>query len=291
MNNRLRELQDKMERYWNQVEDAVKWLNILNLPTPKIGVVLGSGLGPLAGLLKKGSHTVKTYGQIPHFFVPSNKNHAGELIFGKINEVDVVGLSGRIHMYEGYSAEEVAFHVRVLAKLGIKALITTHAAGSVNVNFEPTNLMIINDHINLTGESPLEGMNNDGAGPEFLGMNEVYNREFIRIMEQAGEGIPGLRIHKGTVAMLKGRQYETPAEIRMLRILGADSTGMSIIPETTAMHHMGVKVCAISCISNYGAGMSPDQPNDKEVAETVARIAKEMSEWIFRAIPRIAETL
>lgn len=220
--------------------------------TPAVGIVLGSGLGAFIDQIE--NKTIIAYNDIPFFKKTTVDGHVGQLILGNIKGVAVAALQGRFHSYEGLEMEEVVFPVRVLATLGIKKLILTNAAGGVNLNFRPGDLVMITDHLNLMGRNPLVGPNDNNLGPRFPDMSHAYNPELNDIMRNVSKSL-GHTLKEGVYAGVLGPTYETPAEIKMFRILGGDMVGMSTVPEAIAAHHMGMKVCGISCITNMGAGI------------------------------------
>jgi purine-nucleoside phosphorylase len=257
-----------------------------NLPLkPKIGIVLGSGLGEFADSLSESDFL--NYAQIPHFKKTSIQGHAGRLLTGRVGGVPVAVLQGRYHYYEGHDIRDVVFPVRVLGRLGIEFLVLTNAAGGISPRLSPGDLMIIRDHINLMGTHPLRGENDDRLGPRFPDMSAVYDRK-------AGETIAaalrllGLPDKSGVYAALSGPSYETPAEIRMLSTLGADAVGMSTVPEAIAARHMGVKVAGISCITNLAAGISPTPLSHAEVTETAERVKKTFIALLGSVIPGLS---
>jgi purine-nucleoside phosphorylase len=237
--------------------------------SPRLGLVLGSGLGALADEVQEADAI--PYGQIPYFPVSTAPGHAGRLVVGTLEGVPVAVMAGRVHMYEGYSAQEVVFPVRVLRELGARTLIITNAAGAVNESFHPGTLMLIRDHINLTGRNPLIGPNNPNFGPRFPDMSEAYSSR-LRELAAAVAGRQGLELQEGVYLGLLGPSYETPAEIRMIRTLGADAVGMSTVMEVIAAAHMGMEVLGISLISNMAAGILPQKLTEGEVIETANRM-------------------
>lgn len=265
----------------------------------KIGtaIVLGSGLGAFADEL---SNAVKIpYEQIPGFARSTVEGHAGQLVLGEIGGVAVAVQQGRFHYYEGYEMEQVMLPVRTFGLMGIKNLILTNAAGSLNSDMQPGSLMLISDHLNFMGVNPLRGPNDSRFGPRFPDMSEVYDREFQQIAldeakaiahERFEKGLDGTVvdfINRGIYCGLSGPTYETPAEIRMLREFGADAVGMSTVPEAIAARHQGTRVLGISCITNLAAGMSDEPINHEEVMETGARVAEVFKELLRRIIQRI----
>jgi purine-nucleoside phosphorylase len=237
---------------------------------PDVAIVLGSGLGDFAGRL--GDPVSLPYNEIPHW--PSSKviGHEGRLVIGRLGSRRVAALSGRAHFYEGHDLRTVSFATRVMARLGVKALILTNAAGGINVQLTPGMLMVIDDHINLLGSNPLVGANEDAFGVRFPDMSEVYSRRLRGVADDVARE-QGLRIGHGVYVAVHGPSYETPAEIRFLRTIGADAVGMSTVPEAIVARHMGVEVLGISCISNAAAGVLPQPLNHDEVM-AVARQAR-----------------
>ena len=249
---------------------------------PRVGIILGSGLGSFADRLS-GAVSVP-YAELPHFPSSSVPGHAGRLVLGTLRGVPVVAMQGRVHGYEGYSQSQVAFPARVLCALGLRALVVTNAAGAINRALRPGDLMAITDHINLSGGSPLYGPNDDRLGPRFPDMSTTYDVGLLaRLLECAQATKIDLR--SGVYAILSGPSYETPAEIRMLRVLGADAVGMSTVPEVIAAAHMGVKVAGVSCITNLAAGISPKPLSHAEVAETAGRVTETFSRLLIEFLP------
>jgi purine-nucleoside phosphorylase len=237
--------------------------------TPRAAVVLGSGLGAFADELTDRFEI--PYGEIPGWPVSTAVGHAGKLVIGTLGSTPIAVMAGRAHMYEGYTPEQVVFGVRVLARLGAKTLVLTNAAGGINLNFSQGALVLISDHINLMGRNPLAGPNDDSLGPRFPDMSDAYSPA---LREKANAAAASLRIalHEGVYAALLGPNYETPAEIRYLRAIGADLVGMSTVPEVLAARHMGVECVAISCVTNMAAGILPQKINHEEVLETGAQV-------------------
>jgi purine-nucleoside phosphorylase len=229
------------------------------LGIPHIAVVLGSGLGDFAGSLQPA--LIIGYEQIPFFPRSTAIGHAGRLVIGKLGDVTVAVMQGRVHQYEGYTAKQTAFPIRVFGQLGVQALVLTNAAGGINSQYGEGALVLIADHINLQGANPLSGPNDERFGPRFPDMTEAYTRAYRQIAHEAGRK-HGMELHEGVYAALAGPNYETPAEIRYLRAIGADLVGMSTVPEVIVARHMGMGVLAISCVTNMAAGLRPQQAND-----------------------------
>lgn len=236
---------------------------------PTIGMVLGSGLGDFAETLEDAVRI--PFSQIPNFPLPTVPGHVGVLVFGKKQGKEIVVLQGRIHFYEGLPQSEITLPIRVLAAIGIRALILTNAAGGVNRSFSPGDLMLISDHINYSFSNPLIGPNLDDDGPRFPDVSDVYTAELRTAIKKAAASA-GIRLQEGVYMMFSGPSYETPAEIRMARVLGADAVGMSTVPEALVAAHCGMRVAGISCITNMAAGVLPQKLSHAEVVETAARV-------------------
>ena len=236
---------------------------------PSIGLILGSGLGDFADTLEDAVRI--PYGEIPNFPVPTVPGHSGAMVFGKKCGQTVVVLQGRIHYYEGLPQQEITLPVRVLAALGVKTLVLTNACGGVNVSFRPGDLMLISDHINYSGANPLIGPNLDAFGPRFPDMSDLYTADLRKAIKEKASAA-GIDLQEGVYAMYSGPNYETPAEIRMFRILGADTVGMSTVPEALVAGHCGMQVVGISCITNMAAGVLPVKLSHAEVIETAALV-------------------
>jgi purine-nucleoside phosphorylase len=255
---------------------------------PQIALVLGSGLGAFADEFENATRI--PYAEIPHFPQSTAIGHAGQLVVGTVGGIPVAGMQGRVHLYEGYSAKEVAFPIRVFSRMGVKAAILTNAAGGIKREFVQGQLVVIKDHINLQGVSPLTGPNDENFGPRFPDMTMAYDRRFREIT--VGEGNRNrIGLYEGIYAALPGPSYETPAEIRYLRGIGADLVGMSTVPEVIAARHSGIRVLGISCVTNAAAGIL-DQPLDhREVLETAERVKGQFIALLKIVIPRIAAEL
>jgi purine-nucleoside phosphorylase len=251
---------------------------------PKIGLVLGSGLGAFADTLTDATRV--PYALIPTFPRSTAIGHAGQMVIGKSGNVAVAAMQGRVHLYEGYSAREVTFPIRVFARMGIGAVVLTNAAGGINLQYQQGALVAIRDHLNLQGQNPLVGANEDRFGPRFPDMSEAYSKAYLAAALQEAKRL-GITLHDGIYAALLGPSYETPAEILYLRTIGADLVGMSTVPEVLAARHMGVKVLAISCVTNMAAGIVDQPINHEEVLETGQKV-RGMFESLLRAVlPRI----
>jgi purine-nucleoside phosphorylase len=258
-----------MASYFDQIEEAANALKSRIGKVPTVAVVLGSGLGAFGDSL--GNATVIPYEQIPHWPASKVIGHAGKLVAGTCRGRLVLALSGRAHFYEGHSLSTVTFAARVLGRLGIKTLIVTNAAGGINLKFGQGALMVMDDHINLMGANPLIGPNDDRFGRRFPDMSEVYSKRLRGLADEAGRQA-GLKLEHGVYIAVTGPSYETPAEIRAFRTLGADAVGMSTVPEAIVARHMGIEVLGISCISNMAAGILPQALTEEEVIETTGRV-------------------
>jgi len=270
---------------FERAESAANFIFTKTDLRPKIALVLGSGLGAFADEFE--TPTKIPYSEIPHFPRSTAIGHAGQLVVGKVGGIPLAGMQGRVHLYEGYSAKDVAFPIRVFARMGIKAVILTNAAGGIKREFVQGQLVVIKDHINLQGVSPLTGPNDERFGPRFPDMTVAYDRGFREIA--VGEGNRNcISLYEGVYAALPGPSYETPAEIRYLRTIGADLVGMSTVPEVIAARHSGIRVLGISCVTNAAAGIL-DRPLDhKEVLETAERVKSQFIALLKNVIPRIA---
>ena len=255
--------------------------------TPRLGVVLGSGLGGVADAVEDGVEI--PYSEIPHFVTSTVQGHEGKLIIGSCQGVDVVLMKGRMHFYEGYSMEEVTLPVRVFRLMEIRSMILTNASGGVAPHLSTGSLMALTDHINLMGENPLRGPNDERFGPRFPDMTGVYTPSYLEAAHEVAREI-GVLLHEGVYMALRGPTYETPAEIRMMRKLGADAVGMSTVPEATVARHCGIKVLAISCITNVAAGLSNAEINHDEVMTVGESAGKLLAKLIVQVIPRIIST-
>ena len=256
--------------YTRQAREAADYIREkLGGRTPEIAITLGSGLGDLADQLVDAINI--PYGEIPHFPVSTVAGHKGQFVVGKLGGREVLCMQGRFHYYEGYDLKQVTLPVRVMKLLGIGTLIVTNAAGGINTGFRPGNLMLIEDHLNLTGENPLIGENPSEFGERFFDMTVAYDREYRTLAEQLAAEM-NIPLQKGVYAWLTGPNYETPAEIRYLRTIGADAVGMSTVPEVLVARHSGLRVCGISCITNLAAGMGEGLLSHEEVKETADRV-------------------
>ena len=251
---------------------------------PAVGVVLGSGLGSFAEELQD-SLTME-YGAIPHWPASTAVGHAGKLVAGYVDSAPVVVLSGRAHMYEGYTAQQAAFSARVMGMLGVHSMVITNAAGGINLAYSQGALVALSDHINLQGANPLAGPNDDQWGPRFPDMSEAYSIAYRAIAREAAESLDFF-LPEGVYAALAGPNYETPEEIRYLRAIGADLVGRSTVPEVLAANHMGMKVLAISCVTNMAAGVLDQKIDHEEVLETGRQVRERFTALLKAILPRL----
>ncbi|MBV9209914.1 MAG: purine-nucleoside phosphorylase [Acidobacteria bacterium] len=272
------------ETLYERVEHTARTIRARYTEEVRVAVVLGSGLGAFADDLSE-SHALP-YEELPGFARSTVEGHAGRLVLGKIENVAVAAMQGRFHFYEGYAIDEVVFPIRALGLLGVKSLVLTNAAGGINVGFDQGALMVINDHLNLMGVSPLRGIHDNRFGERFPDMSEVYSRDYQEIAVEEARNM-NLELRRGIYAALSGPSYETPAEVRLLRTLGADAVGMSTVPEAIVARQMGIKVLGLSCITNMAAGVIGEPINHEEVMETGARVHETFKELLRRVIPRL----
>jgi purine-nucleoside phosphorylase len=251
---------------------------------PRIAVVLGSGLGAFAEELA--DPIAIPYSDIPGWPVSTAAGHSGKLVFGKLGELDVAVMAGRAHLYEGYAPAQVTLGVRVLYRLGVRSVVFTNAAGGINLSYSQGALVVISDHINLQGSNPLIGPNNDSEGPRFPDMTEAYSAAYRAKAQQVAQQLK-IQLDEGVYAALTGPSYETPAEIRYLRAIGADLVGMSTVPEVIVANHLGIEVLAISCVTNMAAGILPQKLDHKEVMETGERVRDTLILFLKALLPKL----
>lgn len=254
--------------------------------SPKLGIILGSGLGAFADSLEK--PVAIDYRDLPGFPTSSVHGHAGRLVLGFRAGVPIVAMQGRVHFYEGYEPWQVSFPARVLCRFGVKHLTITNAAGGINAGFKVGDLMAITDHLNLSGFNPLVGPNVEALGPRFPDMSHAYDPELLEVLRAAAKGA-NITLREGVYVSLSGPSYETPAEIRMLRTLGGDAVGMSTVPEVIVASHMGVKVTGISCITNLAAGISQTKLSHDEVSETANQVKGTFTTLLGRFLDAVAQ--
>lgn len=270
-----------MSQAYTLLEKWVRAVREVTDFTPEIGIVLGSGLGDFARLVDRKAEV--SYDSLPGFPVSTVAGHAGKLIFGYVRSVPVVVMQGRVHYYEGYSMEQVVAPIRLMGLLGAEKLLLTNAAGGVNTSFTPGDLMLITDHISAFVPSPLRGENPQELGPRFPDMSRVYDKEMGRAVLEAGEKL-GESLQQGVYLQWQGPNYETPAEIRMFRTLGADAVGMSTVCEAIAARHMGLRVCAVSCITNMACGILPQPLSHEEVQQTANRVKDKFQALVLESL-------
>ena len=254
---------------YEQIEKAANFIKSKMTTAPEIGLILGSGLGVLAEKIE--NPIILPYQDIPEFPVSTVEGHAGQLVIGELSGKKVVAMQGRFHFYEGYSMNQVTFPVRVMKLLGVQTLVVTNAAGSVNESFQPGDLMLITDHINFMGTNPLIGANDARFGVRFPDMSEAYSKEFRNLAKQVAKR-QGLDLKEGVYVGNSGPTYETPAEVRMARIVGGDAVGMSTVPEVIVARHCGMRVLGISCLTNMAAGILNQPLSHDEVIETTEKV-------------------
>jgi len=269
---------------YERAEKAARMIRARTTTEVSVAIVLGSGLGAFAEDLTDA--TAIPYHEIPGFAQATVEGHAGRLVIGKAGDVTVAAMQGRFHFYEGYSLEEVTFPIRVLKLLGVRTLVLTNAAGGLNVELAPGSLMVISDHVNLLGANPLIGANDDRFGPRFPDLTLVYAAELQNmVIEEAHE--MGMELRRGIYAALSGPSYETPAEIHMVRTLGADAVGMSTVPEAIVARHMDMRVIGISCITNLAAGVSNRPIDHSQVMAIGDRVRDQFTELLRRVVIRL----
>ena len=268
----------------NRVEETVAYIRTKTSKKPEIAIVLGSGLGQLGEKLE--DVDVIPYEELPHWKSSTAPGHSGRLLFGILGGKQVVCMQGRLHYYEGYSMEDITYPVRVMAKLGVKNLLLSNAAGGINTDFAPGQLMLITDHINFLGRNPLMGPNEADFGVRFCDMSYAYHPELRKIALEAAEEL-GQKLEQGVYVATTGPSYETPAEIRMFRLWGASAVGMSTVPEAIVANHSGIRVMGISCITNMAAGVLDQPLTEEEVLETGAKSGAEFQALMTRIVEKL----
>jgi purine-nucleoside phosphorylase len=264
-----------------EARDYIEWRTNLQ---PKVAVVLGSGLGAFADELEE--RVEIAYSDIPCWPRSGAVGHAGKLVVGKIGGIQAAVMSGRVHLYEGWTGAQVTYGVRVLGALGVRGIVFTNAAGGINLTLGRGGLVLISDHINLQGCNPLVGANDDSLGPRFPDMSEAYSKRYREIAQAVGQEL-GIPLTEGVYAAMMGPSYETPAEIRYLRVIGADVVGMSTVPEVIVANHMGIRVLGISCVTNMAAGILPQKINHEEVLETGEMVRDTLVKFLKALLPRL----
>lgn len=273
-----------MNNYMEKMKETEKFIREKVKDIPKIAIILGSGLGTLADDIEE--KTIISYKDIPNFPVSTVPGHKGELIFGKLDNVPIMAMNGRFHYYEGYNLSETTYPIRIFKLLGVETLILTNAAGGINETFRKGDLMIINDQLSFFAESVLRGPNMDEFGDRFIDMSTTYDKDYIRILKDIMLEITG-DYKEGVYAYMKGPTYETPAEIRALRVLGADAVGMSTVPEAVVAHHSSIKCAGITCITNMAAGVTNEVLTHDDVKETALKAEQNFKKVIKEFIKRI----
>lgn len=268
----------------NEMNETVEFIKSKVTSIPKTVIVLGSGLGSLADEIE--NKITISYKDIPHFPVSTVAGHKGELIFGTLENIPVIAMNGRFHYYEGYDLKEVTYPIRIFKLLGVETIILTNAAGGINTNFHKGDLMIINDQLSFFAESVLRGPNMDEFGERFIDMGTCYTKEYIETLRDIMDNVIGYH-QEGVYAYMKGPTYETPAEIRALRVLGADAVGMSTVPEAVVAHHSGLKVAGITCITNMAAGVTNEVLTHEDVKATALKAEANFKKVVREFIKRI----
>jgi purine-nucleoside phosphorylase len=269
---------------YSRAEEAAQFIVARSETRARIAVVLGSGLGSFADEVR--GATAIRYEDIPHFPKSTAMGHAGRLVIGDIDHVAVAVMQGRVHLYEGYSAQQVAFPVRVLARTGIRSIVLTNAAGGINPQYGKGALVVLRDHINLQGQNPLTGANDERLGLRHPDMTDAYNAQFRQVALAESKRLGG-DVYEGVYAAVAGPSFETPAEIRFLRAIGADLVGMSTVPEVIAARRLGLEVLAISCVTNMAAGMTGEKITAEEVLETGERVREKFLALLRAVLPKI----
>jgi len=270
------------------IAGAVEYIRSKSSLQPEVGVILGSGLGHVVDAID--IETAIPYGDIPGARASTVMGHQGRLILGRTKNVPVAVMQGRVHFYEGYEMDEVMFLSRVLGRLGIKKLVVTNAAGGVNTSYSSGDLMLISDHINFMGANPLRGPNIDDLGLRFPDMSEAYPEALREMAKDVAKNIKGIKMQEGVYLALSGPTYETPAEIRAFRVLGADAVGMSTVPEVIAMSHMNIPVLGISCITNMAAGILKQKLTHQEVMDTTVRVQEQFTQLVLGVVERLGNS-
>ncbi|HVO59683.1 MAG TPA: purine-nucleoside phosphorylase [Terriglobales bacterium] len=271
---------------YTQAESAAQFVLAQSTLRPRIGIVLGSGLGGFVDELTHSTHIA--YSKIPNFPRSTAIGHAGLMVIGKAGDVPVAAMQGRVHLYEGYSPQQVAFPMRVFGRMGLRAVILTNAAGGINLEYQQGALVVVSDHINLQGHNPLVGKNDDRFGLRYPDMTQAYWKPYRKAALEEARRL-GVTVYEGVYAAMLGPSFETPAEIRFLRTIGADVVGMSTVSEVVAARHMGLKVLAISCVTNMAAGILDQVLTHEEVLETGERVKGAFTALVKAVLPRIAD--
>lgn len=261
-----------MKNLYERIQESAEYIKSKINNTPEIGLILGSGLGVLGDEIE--NPVIIKYDEIPNFPVSTVEGHSGQLVIGNLEGKFVIAMQGRFHFYEGYSMETVTFPVRVMKELGVKTVIVTNAAGGANKDFKPGDLMIIKDHVNLSGNNPLIGPNDNRLGVRFPDMSTAYTPKYRELAKECAKEL-GIEVQEGVYTFFSGPTYETPAEIRFAQTIGSDAVGMSTVPEVIVARHSGLDVVGISCITNMAAGILDQPLNHEEVIETTQKVKSE----------------
>jgi purine-nucleoside phosphorylase len=281
----MTQMTDGLTEQYTQAESAAQFVLSKTILRPRIGIVLGSGLGGLADGLTGATRV--PYSEIPNFPLSTAVGHAGQMVIGKAGDVPIAAMQGRVHLYEGYSPQQVAFPIRVFGRMGIRAVILTNAAGGINLEYKQGALVVVSDHINLQGHNPLVGRNDDRFGLRYPDMTQAYCKPYRQAVLEEARRL-GVTLYEGVYAAMLGPSFETPAEICFLRTIGADVVGMSTVSEVVAARHMGIKVLAISCVTNMAAGILDQVLTHEEVLETGERVKGAFTALVKAVLPRIA---
>ena len=273
-----------MNNMFEKIQESTNFIKSKTSVNPKIGLILGSGLGVLADEIENA--TKIKYDEIPNFPVSTVQGHEGCLVIGTLQGKEVVAMQGRFHYYEGYSQREITFPVRVMKALGVETLVVTNAAGGANKDFTPGDLMVIKEHINLSGSNPLIGENDDRLGPRFPDMSSAYDKGYVDLVKKCAKDL-NIDIKEGVYAYLSGPTYETPSEVKMVQILGADAVGMSTAPEVIVASHSNMKVVGISCITNMAAGILDQPLNHEEVIETTIKVKSQFLSLVKSVVEKL----
>lgn len=259
------------------INESVEFIKSKLSFEPEIGIILGSGLGDMADKVE--DRVVIKYSDVPNLPLSTVHGHAGQFVYGTLEGKKVIMMQGRFHYYEGHPMSVLALPIHIMKYIGVKSLIVTNACGGVNTNFVPGDLMMITDHINFAGTNPLIGKNEEEIGPRFPDMSTAYDREYLKLAKEVGASLD-IELKEGVYMMFTGPTYETPAEVRMARILGADAVGMSTVPEVIAANHCGLRILGISCITNMAAGILDQPLNHEEVIETSAKVKSKFASLV-----------
>lgn len=275
-----------MGKLLKRMEEAKAYIRSRTDFSPQVGLILGSGLGDLAEDIRDAVRI--PYGSIPHFPVSTVEGHAGQLVIGRLGQRTVIAMQGRFHYYEGYSMQEVTFPVRVMRALGAERLIVTNACGGMNPAFEPGDLMLIKDHLNMTGANPLVGENESALGPRFPDMSRAYTPELLELVRETARSL-GIAVREGVYAGITGPSYMTPAELKMLRLLGGDAVGMSTVPEAIVASHMAMKVVGISCVTDMAIGEHLEPLAHEQVIEVANRTKPRFLSIVKEIVARLPD--